>query len=133
MAFDPLSWAIGFALTQAAEQLLRSSDAKALRKDLRDRVIEWSRALPEELSDLHPDPILNRLFKADSKTLGPKRRRLRSVGVLHKELSARTSTSYGCQSRSGAEQAFDGKTCCVGFASGLKWSPVCLRRLGIGL
>ena len=55
MAFDPLSWAIGFTLTHTAGRLLKKSEAETFADRLRDAVVKWSRGLAEELSDLHPD------------------------------------------------------------------------------
>jgi len=77
MAFDPFSWAIGFTLTRAAGRLLKKSEARAFADSLRKAVLKWSRGLPQELSDLHPDAVVHRLFDADSDQLGPKRRQLR--------------------------------------------------------
>ena len=76
MAFDPLSWAIGFTLTRAAGRLLKKSEAKAFADSLRKAVLKWSRGLPQELSDLHPDAVVKRLFEADCEQLGPKRQHL---------------------------------------------------------
>jgi hypothetical protein len=41
MAFDPFSWAIGFALTRAGDRLLKKSEAKAFTDSLRDAVLKW--------------------------------------------------------------------------------------------
>lgn len=73
MAFDPLNWAIGFTLTRTAGRLLKRAGVETLSARLREAVLKWSRDLPEELSDLCPDAVVNRLFEAQDGQLGPKR------------------------------------------------------------
>jgi hypothetical protein len=66
MAFDPLSWAIGFALTCTAGRLLKKAGAETFADRLRETVLKWSHGLPEESSDLHPDAVVTRLFEAET-------------------------------------------------------------------
>lgn len=54
MAFDPISWALGFALTRAGTWAL--NQRKDLRDKLRKAVADWVSGLPPEL-DVEPDAI----------------------------------------------------------------------------
>jgi len=74
MAFDPLSWAIGFALTRRGGSVLKKSEAKALARSLRDGVVRWSRELPKHVCGPDPDAIVNRLSEANCEPADPKRR-----------------------------------------------------------
>jgi hypothetical protein len=66
MAFDPFSWAIGFTLTRTAGCLFKKAGAETFADRLRETVLKWSRGLPEELSDLNPNAVVNRLFETET-------------------------------------------------------------------
>jgi len=76
MAFDPLTWAIGFGLTGIGGQLLDKFGARSFADSLQKAVVNWASGLPSEFRDLHPEALAECLFEADLEELGPKRKKL---------------------------------------------------------
>jgi len=78
MAFDPISWAIGFGATQVAKTLLEHFDG-GLRSNLRNVAANWSKSLPVEIYT-PPEVVFH------DNGSGPARERLQLKLILHNQV-----------------------------------------------
>ena len=79
MAFDPISWALGFGATQVARNLLNKLFSKDLRESLAAVGDEWSCNLPHVIAT--PASAL-----LESDELGPEREKLQIRLYLHNQV-----------------------------------------------
>jgi hypothetical protein len=77
MAFDPVSWAVGFVLTNSAKELGKQLFSNDLSAKLQKAVKQWAKSLPSDVA-VHPDALFPRI-KDNSEKIGPALAQLRSV------------------------------------------------------
>ena len=65
MAFDPISWALGFVLSHGANSVLRQFRTDDLAQKLNQAVEEWAAALPAALRDLQPESLFDIAASSD--------------------------------------------------------------------
>jgi hypothetical protein len=64
MPFDPISWAAGFVMTNAARKGLEVAFPTDFRAGLEEEIEKWSKALPETAS-VHPTTLFSVVDKSD--------------------------------------------------------------------
>ena len=62
MPFDPLSWALGYVLSKAADKALKRTAQGDLTKELRKDALEWASELPAGLQGLNAQIVPRTLF-----------------------------------------------------------------------
>src|SRR6267143_801977 len=75
MPFDPISWAVGFVLTNAAKKGLDTAFTPDLRRNLEDEIESWSKTLP---SFAHPATLFPMVDSSDGEQERPALSRVRS-------------------------------------------------------